>query len=80
MLLLVNRRIPSPRDASFACRNWTAVGFGIVVLIIVLYRYPLENAKERAINNWRLSLPSLEISPGYSRCAGPGEKYQQDSC
>jgi len=36
-------------------------------------------SKERAINNWRLSLPSLEISPGYSRCAGPGEKYQQDS-
>jgi len=35
--------------------------------------------KQRAINNWRLSLPSLEISPGYSRCAGPGEKDQQDS-
>jgi len=35
--------------------------------------------KERAINNWRLSLPYLEISPGDSRCAGPGEKYQKDS-
>jgi len=36
-------------------------------------------AWERAINHWRLSLPSLDISPGYSRCAGPGEKYQKDS-
>jgi len=35
--------------------------------------------KERTINNWRLPLPSLELSPGYSRYAGPGEKYQKDS-
>ena len=37
-------------------------------------------SKERTIDNWRLSLPSLEISPAYSRGAGPEEKYQKDSC
>ena len=35
--------------------------------------------KERMINSWWLLLPPLEISPGYSRCAGPGEKYRKES-
>ena len=39
----------------------------------------VETTQERTINHGRLSLPSLEIFPGYSRCAGPGEKYQKDS-
>jgi len=38
-----------------------------------------EKTKERTINNWRRLLPSREISSGYCRCAGPGEKYQKDS-
>jgi len=34
---------------------------------------------ERTIHNGRISFPSFELSTGYSRGAGPGEKYQKDS-